>query len=323
VERLKGIGVSAGLAVGPALVAIQRTQVIRFPIAHDRVARELSALERARVRSHEQISQIRRRIAELKGADLAAIFDAQLLLLDDPMVVGRAASIVMDERVNAEWAVQRAVDELATVFNDVEDPYLRERKGDLHDVAGRLRMNMRGEMGGVRDLLHDLEQPCVLVGGLGMGFTLRATLDLLPRDATVVVAELVPAVVEWNRGPLGPLAGHPLKDKRVHVDAGDVAGTLSLSRGRFDVVLLDVDNGPAAFTTAGNARLYDDRGLAAARAALKTGGVLAVWSAREDRKFEQRLRYRGFAVEVERVRGRLKKGGPRHTIFLGRKEERR
>jgi phosphoenolpyruvate-protein phosphotransferase (PTS system enzyme I) len=163
VERLKGIGVSSGLAVGPALVAIQRTQVIRFPIAHDRVARELSALERARVRSHEQISQIRRRIAELKGADLAAIFDAQLLLLDDPMVVGRAAAIVMEERVNAEWAVQRAVDELAVVFNDVEDPYLRERKGDLHDVAGRLRMNMRGEKGGMRDLLHDLEQPCVLV----------------------------------------------------------------------------------------------------------------------------------------------------------------
>ncbi len=162
-ERLKGIGVSSGLAVGPALVAIQRTQVIRFPIAQDRVARELSALERARVRSHEQISQIRRRIAGLKGADLAAIFDAQLLLLDDPMVVGRAARIVMDERVNAEWAVQRAVDELAVVFNDVEDPYLRERKGDLHDVAGRLRMNMRGENGGVRDLLHDLEQPCVLV----------------------------------------------------------------------------------------------------------------------------------------------------------------
>ena len=162
-ERLKGIGVSSGLAVGPALVAIQRTQVIRFPIARDRVARELSALERARVRSHEQISQIRRRIAELKGSDLAAIFDAQLLLLDDPMVVGRAARIVIDERVNAEWAVQRAVDELAVVFNDVEDPYLRERKGDLHDVAGRLRMNMRGEMGGVRDLLHDLEEPCVLV----------------------------------------------------------------------------------------------------------------------------------------------------------------
>jgi len=163
-----------------------------------------------------------------------------------------------------------------------------------------------------------LDEPCVLVGGLGMGFTLRATLDLLPPGATVVVAELVPAVVEWNRGPLGPLAGHPLKDVRVHVDVGDVAATLRSSTRRFDAVLLDVDNGPAAFTASHNTRLYDDGGLAAARAALKAGGVLAVWSAWEDRRFEQRLRHGGFTVQVERVRGRLKKGGPRHTIFLGR-----
>ena len=162
-ERLKGIGVSGGMAVGPALVAIQRTQVIRFPIAPDRVARELSALDRARQRSHEQLQQIRRRIAELKGTDLAAIFDAQLLMLEDAMLIGRAASIVMEERVNAEWAVQRALDELAEVFNDVSDPYLRDRKGDLHDVAGRLRMNMRGEKGGTRDLLQDLDTPCVLI----------------------------------------------------------------------------------------------------------------------------------------------------------------
>jgi spermidine synthase len=167
--------------------------------------------------------------------------------------------------------------------------------------------------------LRTMEQPCVLVGGLGMGFTLRATLDVLPRNATVVVAELVPAVVEWNRGPLGPLAGQPLKDRRVRVHVGDVAVLLSSSPGQFDAVLLDVDNGPAPFTSSDNARLYDNRGVAAARAALKLGGVLAVWSAREDRKFEQRLRYGGFTVEVERVRARLKKGGPRHTIFLGQK----
>jgi len=161
------------------------------------------------------------------------------------------------------------------------------------------------------------EQPCVLVGGLGMGFTLRATLDLLPPDATVVVAELLSAVVEWNRGPLAPLAGHPLRDRRVQVVVGDVADTMLSSPGRFDAVLLDVDNGPAAFAASGNAGLYTDRGLATTRAALKVGGVLAVWSARDDRKFEQRLRYGGFSVEVERVRGRLKKGGPRHVIFLG------
>jgi spermidine synthase len=164
-----------------------------------------------------------------------------------------------------------------------------------------------------------LVQPCVLVGGLGMGFTLRATLDILPPDAIVVVAELLPAVVEWNRGPLGPLAGHPLKDKRVRVEVGDVGVTLSSGSGEFDAVLLDVDNGPAAFTASDNAGLYDDRGLASARAALKMGGVLAVWSARDDRKFQQRLRYGGFIVQVECVRGRLKKGGPRHTVFLGHK----
>jgi phosphotransferase system enzyme I (PtsI) len=162
-ERLTGIGVSPGVAIGPALVAIQRTQVIRFPIAPDRVARELSALERARLRSHEQVAQIRSRVLALKGSDLAAIFDAQLLMLDDPMLVGRAATIVCEERVNAEWAVQRALDEIAAVFNDVDDPYLRERKGDLHDVAGRLRMNLRDEKGGTRDLLQDLDTPCVLI----------------------------------------------------------------------------------------------------------------------------------------------------------------
>jgi spermidine synthase len=164
-----------------------------------------------------------------------------------------------------------------------------------------------------------LVQPSVLVGGLGMGFTLRATLDFLPPDARIVVAELLPAVVEWNRGPLGPLAGHPLKDKRVRVEVGDVGATLRAGPGRFDAVLLDVDNGPAPFTASDNAGLYDNRGVAAAHAALRSGGVLAVWSAREDRKFEQRLRYAGFAVQVERVRARLKKGGPRHIIFLGHK----
>jgi spermidine synthase len=162
-----------------------------------------------------------------------------------------------------------------------------------------------------------LEAPCCLVGGLGMGFTLRAALDLLPPDATVIVAELAPALVDWNRGPIGPLARHPLRDKRVVVEVSDVAATLGSSPGRFDAVLLDVDNGPAAFTASNNAGLYEDRGLAVAHAALKPGGVFAVWSSREDRRFEQRLRYGGFDVTVERVRGRLKKGGPRHAIFLG------
>ena len=207
---------------------------------------------------------------------------------------------------------------------DGEDMSLT-RQGSEYVILASGKPLMSSRMHGSEEALAALgcrkargrDQPCVLVGGLGMGFTLRATLDLLPADAIVVVAELVPGVVDWNRGVLGPLAGHPLNDKRVSVAVGDVADTLRASRQRFDAVLLDVDNGPAAFTASHNTRLYDDNGLAAARAALKDGGVLAVWSAWDDRRFEQRLRYSGFTVLVERVRGRLKKGGPRHTIFLG------
>jgi spermidine synthase len=158
-----------------------------------------------------------------------------------------------------------------------------------------------------------------LIGGLGMGFTLRATLDILPPEAQVVVAELLPAVVDWNRGELGPLASHPLKDSRVRIEIGDVAVALRSNTAKFDAILLDVDNGPTAFTATDNTWLYADRGIAAAFAALKKDGILAVWSAREDFKFEKRLRYGGFAVEVEQVRGRLKKGGPHHTIFVAKK----
>ena len=201
------------------------------------------------------------------------------------------------------------------------------RRGDEYIILANGKSLMSSLMHGSGEALatfacrkaRTLEQPSVLIGGLGMGFTLRATLDLLPRDAMVVVAELVPAVVEWNRGALRSLAGQPLKDPRVRVEIDDVAVTLSSRPGQFDAVLLDVDNGPTAFTASSNAGLYDDRGIAAAFAALKMDGVLAVWSAREDRKFEQRLSHGRFAVEVERVRGRLKKGGPRHTIFLGHK----
>ena len=167
------------------------------------------------------------------------------------------------------------------------------------------------------------ERPRVLVGGLGMGFTLRATLDVLPPNAIVTVAELVPAVVEWNRGPLASLAGHPLNDRRVRITVEDVGFTLRANPGRFDAILLDVDNGPSAFTALNNHGLYDNRGVAAAYAALKVGGALAVWSAWEDRKFEQRLRFHGFVVHVDRVRARLIKGGAKHTIFLGLKQAHR
>jgi spermidine synthase len=160
-----------------------------------------------------------------------------------------------------------------------------------------------------------LARPRVLVGGLGLGFTLRAALDLLPRTASVTVAELLPRVVEWNRGPLGPLAGHPLADARVRVEIGDVASLLRGSRGRFDAVLLDVDNGPVAMMAEGNAGLYSDRGASEAHRALAAGGVLAVWSAGDDREYQRRLRRAGFTVTVEHARARGKKGA-HYTIFL-------
>ena len=148
-------------------------------------------------------------------------------------------------------------------------------------------------------------------------FTLRAALDALPPQATVVVAELVDAVVEWNRGPLGPLAKHPLRDARTVVELGDV---MDVMKGqRFDAIMLDVDNGPSAFTQASNAGLYDNAGIAIARAALRENGVVVYWSAKDDRKFEHRLRYHAFEVEVVHVRARGKAGGgPRHTLFVGR-----
>lgn len=200
------------------------------------------------------------------------------------------------------------------------------RRGTEYVILANGKGLMSNRMHGSEEALASLglktmpepEAPCVLVGGLGMGYTLRATLDHLPADATVYVAELLPAIVEWNRGPLGPLAKHPLDDPRVQVASGDVADTLRANRGRYDAILLDVDNGPAAFTTDFNGGLYDNAGVTLARTALKRGGTLAVWSAWDDRKFEQRLRWAGFSVSVEHVRARLKKGGPHHTIFLGR-----
>jgi spermidine synthase len=206
------------------------------------------------------------------------------------------------------------------------------RRSDEYIILANGKPLMSSRMHGSEEALATLacqragklEQPCVLVGGLGMGFTLRATLDVLPPGAKVVVSELVPEVVEWNRGPLGPLAGDPLSDPRVQVEIDDVAITISSRPGQFDAVLLDVDNGPAAFTTSSsNAGLYDDRGIAVAFKALKIDGMLAVWSAREDRKFEQRLRHGRFDVEVQSLRGRLKGGGPRHIIFLGHKSSKR
>lgn len=158
----------------------------------------------------------------------------------------------------------------------------------------------------------------VLIGGLGLGYTLRATLDRVAPDAKVVVAEIVPEVVAWNREHLGHLAGGPLDDPRSSVHVGDVGALLRTAKERFDAILLDVDNGPVALTRKANQGLYGDGGLAVAKRCLRPRGALAVWSAHPDRHFEGRMRKAGFAVETHEVAARGVAGGPRHTIFLGR-----
>jgi len=158
----------------------------------------------------------------------------------------------------------------------------------------------------------------ILVGGLGMGYTLAATLDLLPPGGSVVVSELIPEVVDWNRGPLGPLAGNPLDDPRTELVVGDVVDVIRESKSRFDAVLLDVDNGVDSFTLAPNSRLYTPEGLAAASRSLRPHGALAIWSVGTERTFEPKLRAAGFTPSTHRVRGRGNRDG-HYSVLVGRR----
>ena len=157
--------------------------------------------------------------------------------------------------------------------------------------------------------------PRVLIGGLGMGFTLRAALACLPPAARITVAELVPELLTWAAGPLAELFGSSLSDPRVRVEIGDVGAMIWSGEATYDAILLDVDNGPASLTNPENARLYGQAGLAAARRALRPGGVLAVWSAFRDDEFTRRLQQAGFAVDLRPVRARGTRGA-RHVIWL-------
>jgi spermidine synthase len=158
--------------------------------------------------------------------------------------------------------------------------------------------------------------PHLLIGGLGMGFTLRAALAVLPPDADITVAELVPQIVDWARGPLAPIFAGSLDDPRVAIAMDDVGRVIGAGKARYDAILLDVDNGPEGLSRAGNDRLYTLAGLARARSALKPGGVLAVWSAHPDAKFTRRLTDAGFRAEEVHTRERRGGKGARHTIWL-------
>ena len=159
----------------------------------------------------------------------------------------------------------------------------------------------------------------ILIGGLGMGYTLAAALQQLGPYNEIVVVELVPAVVEWNRGLLSSLAGHPLKDKRVKVYEGDVGQLIGSEQGAYNAILLDVDNGSEGLTRKENDSLYTQAGLNTALAALRQGGILGVWSVNPDRRFSKRLQRAGFNVEEIRTSARGCHGGGRHIIWLGTK----
>ncbi|MCB1734397.1 MAG: hypothetical protein H6981_11610 [Gammaproteobacteria bacterium] len=163
--------------------------------------------------------------------------------------------------------------------------------------------------------LADASAACVLIGGLGMGFTLAAVLTEVGEAAEVTVAELIPEVVEWNRGPLGDASGRPLDDPRVRIEIADVATLIGAAQATYDVIALDVDNGAEDFTTGDNSRLYSDAGIAAARAALRPGGVLAYWSADPDARFKARLAATGMKVEEHRVHAFGNKG-TQNVIWL-------
>jgi spermidine synthase len=185
---------------------------------------------------------------------------------------------------------------------------------------------MNSRMHGSEDALAELacrkvanrSNPRVLIGGLGMGFTLRAALNEMGNNAAIEVAELVPAVVQWNRTHLADLAERPLEDPRTIVHESDVGLVIKAATGKYDAIMLDVDNGPDGLTHEGNDRLYTAGGIKAAKKALKPGGILGIWSAEPDPSFTKRLRGAGLKIEEITVRARKSKGR-RHTIWLAEK----
>lgn len=164
--------------------------------------------------------------------------------------------------------------------------------------------------------IRDRRRPQVLIGGLGMGFTLRAAQAELGPEARIVVAELVPAVVAWARGAMQEVFGDCLDDPRVAIQEGDVGSLIRAAAAHYDAILLDVDNGPGGLTSKANDGLYSRQGLEAAAAALRPGGVLAVWSAGPDQPFGRRLRDSGFGVEEVQARARGARGGARHVVWV-------
>src|SRR3990172_2689866 len=200
--------------------------------------------------------------------------------------------------------------------------FLLARRGQEWVVRAGGRVLMSSRVHGSEEALAALAlkklvaRRTVLIGGLGLGYTLRAVLDRMPVESRVIVAELVPELVAWNRGLVAHLAGRPLEDPRVRLQIGDVAGRIAEATKAFDAILLDLDNSPSSLVLAANDRLYGDRGVRACQNALKPRGVLAVWSAGHDQRYLDRLDRAGFAAEEDTVAAPGTQGGMRHLIFL-------
>jgi spermidine synthase len=217
----------------------------------------------------------------------------------------------------------------AKIPNDGGELRLKRRGAEFSIMLGSNEL-MNSRLSGSEEALARLsclklqgrERPQILIGGLGMGFTLRAALAELGPDARITVAELVPAVVAWARGPMAEVFGDSLSDPRVSIFEGDVGGLIRSSRSAYDAILLDVDNGPEGLTRKTNDSLYNFSGLGSARAALTPGGVFAVWSSAANKAFTQQLRKVGFGVDEVGARANGTRGGARHTIWIATKQGR-
>lgn len=211
----------------------------------------------------------------------------------------------------------------AAIPGDGGELRLKQRGAEFSIMLGPIEL-MNSRLKGSEEALATLSwerikgrsNPTMLIGGLGMGFTLRAALASLPQEARITVAELVPAVVEWARGPMADIHQGGLDDPRVDVHIGDVGALIRSHTCHYDAILLDVDNGPDGLTRTSNDSLYDMAGLNAAKMALRPKGVLAVWSSAPDAAFTRRLRQIGFSAEEVSVRANGKRGGARHTLWF-------
>ena len=198
------------------------------------------------------------------------------------------------------------------------------RHGDDHVIMVDSNELMSSRLGGSEEALAVMtcqrlrpgHAPHLLIGGYGMGFTLRAALAIIGRHGRASVAEIVPEIIDWARGPMAGLTNGCLDDPRVRLISGDVAAEIRAAPRRYDAILLDVDNGPSGLTRPANDGLYSRKGLALAKAALKPHGILAIWSAAPDAHFTRRLEAAGFKVEQATVRARSNGKGPRHTIWF-------